>query len=221
MDKIKGKLVSVVLPVHNTGLMLIECMRSLRKNTKVKTEIIIIESESTDGTAGLCDLFGLLDNVTVFHTPKNGLITAINHGIRESTGDYILLTQADVIFPKLYNRDWLQTLCRIADEPKCGIATSANGGGVSGPEFLKGLAWCGTWCMLLPRSTISKVGIFDENFNPGIGDDIDYSYRAYKEGLNIYASDFTVDHHRENEHFNDTEQLKIDHAKLFKEKHNI
>jgi len=69
---------------------------------------------------------------------------------------------------------------------------------------------------------------FDENFNPGCGDDIDYSYRVLKAELKIYVADFWVDHHRMSAHTISkaddpiaAEKLKEEHAKYFRKKHNI
>lgn len=62
---------------------------------------------------------------------------------------------------------------------------------------------------------------FDENFSPGMGDDIDVSYRIYLANLRIYCANFWVDHHRSSEHFNDNQELSIAHGKYFRKKFKL
>jgi len=38
------------------------------------------------------------------------------------------------------------------------------------------------WCPVFPRETIEKIGLFDERFFPGGGEDYDYNARVYKAG---------------------------------------
>jgi len=66
---------------------------------------------------------------------------------------------------------------------------------------------------------------FDENFNPGNGDDIDYTYRIVRAGLKLYEAPFWVDHHRIGEHpishSDDAEKLKQEHARYFRRKYKL
>ena len=60
---------------------------------------------------------------------------------------------------------------------------------------------------------------FDENFSPGPGDDIDYSYRLYKEGFSIIVANFWVDHHRMTTNFTDKlKDVYAKNSKYFKKK---
>ncbi len=214
--------VSIIMPVYNGGENLKHAIRNIVSNTEYPFRLILIESESTDGSGKVCDVWAEThNNIEVIHTKKEGLITAINKGIKAAEDDDIYLTQSDVIIPKLYGRDWLNTLVQVSKLDKCGLVTTIQGGGVSGPDYIEGLQWAGTWSLFIPRKTINEIGLFDENFNPGCGDDIDYCYRVYKKGLMLYQANFWVDHHRQGEHFNEDEQMKQEHATYFKKKHGI
>lgn len=211
--------VDIIIPVHNSKIYLIYTLEAILNNTKHPFKIILVESESTDGTAQICDLYTQKypNKIEVYHTPKNGLITAINFGISKSKND-VFLTQDDVIVPKLFERDWLDILHTLAKDEKCGLVTVANGYGTSGPEYLDKLKWVGTWAMYIPRRTIDKIGYFDEAYNPGMGDDIDYSFRVYVAGFNIMVTDYTVEHHRKTEHFSENRELGTKHAEYFRKK---
>jgi len=219
----KQEPVAIVLPVYNSGRHLAPAIRSIIRNTEYPYKLIIVESESTDGSAEVCDWYAAKhDNIKVYHTKKAGITKAINFGITKADNLDVYLTQDDVILPKLYGRDWLTELVKHKNEEKCGIVTTINAGGKSGQLYLKDFVWTGTWSMFIPRKTLNKIGLFDENFSPGPGDDICFSYRVYKAGLRTYVANFWVDHHRQTENFNDNiEFKKMENAGYFRIKYGL
>lgn len=219
---LETKPVAIVMCTHNGGENIKHAIRNIVQNTIYPYKLIIVESESTDGTDKIVDAWAeVRENIEVYHTKKKGLIKAMNFGI-EKAGDLdVYFTQDDVIIPRLYKRDWLHTLVEISKMDKCGLVTTIRGGGISGPDYIDGFRWVGTWSLFIPRKTINLIGKFDENFNPGCGDDIDYSYRVCKSGLIIYEANFWVDHHRTGEHFNESEEIKKEHCYYFKKKHKL
>ena len=48
-------LVSVIVPVHNTVEYLPRCIDSIRNQSLKDIEIILVENQSNDGSAALCD----------------------------------------------------------------------------------------------------------------------------------------------------------------------
>ena len=184
----------------------------------------MVESESTDGTNLVCDNYAKkYDRIQVIHTKKEGITKATNTGIRAAGDLDVYLTQDDVILPDLYRRDWLDILVRVAEFKKkdkdFGVITTINGGGISGPTYVDKMQWVGTWSLFLQRKTINKIGLFDEGFGVGPGDDIDYSYRLSQAGLKIIVVNFWVDHHRMTENFNDKlSDVYKRNSKYFKKK---
>jgi glycosyltransferase involved in cell wall biosynthesis len=216
------KPVAIIMPVHNSGRFLQIALDCIINRTRHPYKIILIESESTDGTAEICDSYANdYENIDCFHTRKEGLVKAINYGILMAKDMDVYLTQDDVLHPRLFERDWLNEMVKISKMKDCGAVVSINAGGISGPEYLDGLPWFGTWSVYIPRSTINKIGLLDENFSPGCGDDIDYTYRVFNAGLKVYQANFWVDHHRKSEHFGDNEQLIKEHAKYFRQKYKL
>jgi glycosyltransferase involved in cell wall biosynthesis len=216
------KPVAIIMPVHNSKQYLQIALDCIINRTKYPFKIILVESESTDGTDKVCEYYANeYDNIEVYHTKKQGIVKAINFGI-DMAGDLdVYITQDDVLHPRLYNRDWLEELVKAKHYKDCGAVVSIQAGGVSGPDYLDGLPWAGTWSLFIPRKTINKIGKFDEAFSPGCGDDIDYSYRIFQAGLQIYVANFWVDHHRTTEHFADREELKREHARYFRQKYKL
>lgn len=216
------KPVAIIMPVHNSKQYLQIALDCIINRTKYPFKIILIESESTDGTDKVCDYYAAeFDNVEVYHTKKEGIPKALNYGIMMAGDCDIYLTQDDVLHPRLYNRDWLNEMVKISKNKDCGMVISINAGGISGPTYYDGMPWAGTWSTFIPQKTIKKIGLFDEKFSPGMGDDIDYSYRVQKSGLKIYQANFWVDHHRTTEHFCDRKDIEISHAEYFKRKWDL
>ena len=220
MNSFKNK-VAIILPVHNSGKHLKPCIDAILSRTSHPFKLIIVESESTDGTNKLVDRYACNKNVEVYHTKKEGITKAQNFGIKQAGDLDVYLTQDDVIIPDLYGRDWLSILNQVSKMDGCGTVTTIRGGGTSGPHYVNGFKWAGTWSLYIPRKTINEVGLLDEKFSPGPGDDIDYSYRMIKAGLQIYEANFWVDHHRQTENFNDSWFLNMRGAGIFRKKHEL
>lgn len=222
-DKIKP--VAVVLTAYNSMPHIELAINSLLSSTNHPLKIIIIESESTDGTAERCDKYAKNDErIKVIHNKKEGVTKAVNDGIKEAGDLDVFLTQCDVIFPKRHALDWLRDMVMVSKTYKnCGIVTCHGGGNISGPTYINGFPYTGTWAMFLPRKTINKIGLFDEDFQ-GPGDDIDYSYRLNLAGLHSYVINYWVDHHRMLEYQKDEDKedkfgpAYIKNAEFFKKK---
>jgi len=62
------ELISVIVPIYNTGKYLVECVESLRKQTYSNIEIILVDDGSTDASIEICDEFAEKDSrIRVFH----------------------------------------------------------------------------------------------------------------------------------------------------------
>jgi len=213
--------VAIILPVSDSMPHLKPMIEALYESTHFPFRLIIIESGSKDGTKQYVDkLFEEKDNVEVYHTAKRGLVKAINYGIKAAGDLDIYLTQDDVIHFKMYGRDWLEDMWKVSQDSKIGVITGLGGFGISGPDFIDGLRWIGTWNAYIPRRIIKKIGLFDEEFGPG--DDVDYSYRVLNAGYSLAVVDYWVHHHRLTEHGDSDNSKKITKmGKKFRKKYKL
>jgi glycosyltransferase involved in cell wall biosynthesis len=217
--------VIIGIPVHNDLESLKATIQSIIESTEFPHEIVIVESGSTDGADEYCDYLELTKkNVRVYHTPKEGPLKAYNFlfQLAGNEGHDLLLSQTDVIYPKLYKRDWLRAMWEASKIPECGAVIPVNGGGISGPDYIDKYRWIGGWCTYLPLKTVEKTR-FDENFPSGYGVDIDLTYQiTNKLNKRIYTLPFWVDHHMMNERIHDknenTELMKKKSAEYFRKK---
>lgn len=191
------------VPVHNDFQAFKEMIDSLLMSTSYFDRIVIIESGSTDGTKEFTDSLPK-DKFEVIHTDKEGPLKAYNRlfEIARKENKDLLITQTDVIFPKLYRRDWLHLMSQIAETKGIGMVVPINGGGVSGPDYLNGLHWVGGWCTYISNKCWSVFWGYDEKYPMGYGVDIDMTYLIGKY-FNIVQMNYWVDHHMQNQRDHD------------------
>ena len=217
--------VMVGCPSRNDLSCLQLMINSLFNSTRCIDKLVIIDGNSTDGSKEYCDYLAKIDNrIEVYHLNTKTPLEAYNHLFdmaKERKMD-LLLTQTDVIFPKCFNRDWLEEMIKIAQIEQVGAVTCLNGMGISGPDYIDGFNWLGGHCSYYPLRTLEQIGGFDKDFPNGYGVDIDHTYRISKSGLQIVRTNYWTDHHMGNsrEHDKDekTEQMKRDSSLFFKKK---
>jgi len=96
-------LVSVIIPVYNGTNYLAEAVRSVLAQTYDPIEIIVVDDGSTDGTWDLIQSFG--SRLRGIRKDNGGVASAMNSGIRESTGRYIAwLSHDDLFLPEKLDR---------------------------------------------------------------------------------------------------------------------
>lgn len=90
------KVLSVVIPVYNEKDTIERVIDKVR-GCGIKTEIIIVDDFSTDGTREL--LRGRLKNKVdkvLYHKKNCGKGVALRHGFLSATGDYVVVQDADL-----------------------------------------------------------------------------------------------------------------------------
>ena len=80
-------LISIIVPVYNTGQRLRACLDSILKQTYPAWELIIVDDGSDDNSPEICDSYKEIDErVKVLHTRNSGVGQARNHGMAIATG---------------------------------------------------------------------------------------------------------------------------------------
>ena len=96
-------MISVIVPAFNEEAWLpatLQTIRAaadhLRARSGVGVEVIVVDNNSTDGTAAVArDL-----DATVVHEPVQSIGRARNAGVRQATGDVLVFIDADVLVPR-------------------------------------------------------------------------------------------------------------------------
>lgn len=89
-------LISIIVPVYNTGEFLSQCIESLINQTYRNLEIILINDGSTDNSLTICKSFEEIDSrILVIDQNNQGVSRARNNGIKKAKGDYIGFVDSD------------------------------------------------------------------------------------------------------------------------------
>lgn len=93
-------LVSIIVPVYNTGEYLYKCLESIVNQNLQEIELILIDDGSTDNSGKICDFYSKKDKrVRVIHKKNEGVSIARNVGIQAAKGEYIGFIDSD---------DWIE-----------------------------------------------------------------------------------------------------------------
>ena len=111
-------MISVIVPAFNEEAWLPATLQSiraaadhLRARSGVGVEVIVVDNNSTDGTAAVArDL-----DATVVHEPVQSIGRARNAGVRQATGDVLVFIDADVLVP----RTLLEVIDATMSDPRC------------------------------------------------------------------------------------------------------
>jgi cellulose synthase/poly-beta-1,6-N-acetylglucosamine synthase-like glycosyltransferase len=196
-----GVSVSVIVPTFNGASGLGPTIASLRRQTLLPIEIIVVDDGSTDGTRAVAERAraqGLVDMV-ICHGTRCGRSAAINAAARFASGDLLLTVDADTVFePTAVAR-----LAAVFNDPRvagasCNIAISNEREslwtGLQSVEYLMsisagrsvldiaGAIGCLSGaCSMYRREIFLRQGGLDV----GPGEDLEYSLRLRRLGYVI------------------------------------
>lgn len=91
-----NELITVIVPVHNVGFFLDDCIKSILNQTYTNLEIIFSINGCTDDSPLICEKYAKTDSrIRLLYLPDSGLSYARNEGIKASTGSYITFVDSD------------------------------------------------------------------------------------------------------------------------------
>ena len=184
-------MISIVIPTYNNLDYLKLCLKSLKKNSSFKHEIIIHINDGSDGT------LNFVKDENLKHTFSNnniGLCSSINKAAKLVSGKYILYSHDDMYFCPNWDEVLLNEVKSLNHdnfyfsgtmiEPNSGHIVYNFGFDIetfNEDELLlryKNINFYdhqGTHFAphLVSKKLWDKVGGFSEEFNPGIGSDPD------------------------------------------------
>lgn len=89
-------LVSVVIPCHNYGRFLRECVGSVLSQAGVELDVLVLDDGSTDDTVSVGKRLAAEDSrVRFVSRPQRGQIPTINEGFTDAPGEYLVKLDAD------------------------------------------------------------------------------------------------------------------------------
>lgn len=89
-------MISVIIPVYNTGPYLRDCIDSICNQTYRDLQIIIVDDGSESETAEICDELALKDcRIKVIHKANEGVSRARNTGLKLVQGEIVCFVDSD------------------------------------------------------------------------------------------------------------------------------
>ncbi len=170
--------VSIIIPTFNLIDELKNCLNSIRRTTSGSYEVIVVSNGCHDGTVEYVSSLG--NPFKIIHWPKAlGYTKAANIGVSVSEGEYIVMFNNDTMVLDYGKDSWLSMLLKPFDNSKAGI---------TGPSKLwrGGKPWIMFWCAMIKREVFNKVGLLDEIFSPGAGEDTDFCLKAQNCGFTVH-----------------------------------
>lgn len=195
--------VTITFPNYNGGNQPLKCLSSIQKLNypHKKIEVIVVDNASTDGSS--FQIEKSYPKIQLIKNSKNlGFAKAINLGIKKAKGDFIFITNDDIIFEK----NSLKILISYAQKHENCIL----GGKQLHPQTKKFIAGGRRFsfltgmqtpiknvstaincdqvdgcAMLIPKKLFAKLGLFDEGFYPVYGEDLDLCLRAKKAHIDV------------------------------------
>lgn len=199
-------IISVIIPVYNEEKYISKCLDSLLNNTSDNSiEVLIVDGDSSDNT---CDIINAqylkkYDNIRLLHNPKRIAPVAMNIGIREAKGDFIIRLDAHSSFnsnyidylisnARKYNTDNIGCVCKtdVLHKTKKSLAIKkvlSNRFGVGASQFRVGIKepmevdTVPFGCF--KREALRKYGIYNEKLVRN--QDIELNKRIIKGGGKI------------------------------------
>jgi GT2 family glycosyltransferase/tetratricopeptide (TPR) repeat protein len=221
--------VSIVIPVHDNLKDTRDCWLSIKKNTAMPHEIVIVDNGSTEDVVYEADQ----NNLRVVREEVNtGFAQACNLGIRATQGEYVVILNNDT----MVTPGWLERLVWHLDrDPAVGIVGPST-------NFARGVQQIPVEyasekqlydfserigrqhahaavavdkivgvCMVMRRRMLEDVGLFDTRFGIGNYEDDDICLRARLGGYSVLWVKDAFVHHKGSRTF---QALKIDYAAL-------
>lgn len=191
-----GAGVSVIVPVHNGGDDLRQCLASIYRSQWPLRECIVVDDASTDGAAA--ELAGQFGARLLRQERQRGPAAARNVGAAAAAGDILFFTDADVVL----HGDTIEQAVTVLDrEPAIAAVFGSYDDSPADPSLLSryrnlyhhwnhqqgsreaSTFWTG--CGAVRREIFLGLGGFSETFARPSIEDIEFGYRLRAAGQRI------------------------------------
>lgn len=239
--------VDIVVPIYNARELTRRCLESVLKHATGDWRLVLVDDASPDpGVQD--DLRRIAESNSrvrlLVNEVNQGFVKTANRGMREAEGRDVLLLNSDTeVFSGFLDK--LRQCAHAESETGVVSPFSNNATICSIPEFGKDnpipegytaesyaelVAACSRrrrpqlvtgvgFCMYIKSSVLAKIGLFDEAYGRGFGEENDFCERAKKAGFSIRLCDDAFVLHRGKASFGDEgRSLESTNARLLEAK---
>ena len=177
---------SIVIPTYNHCNDLLQpCLESIARYSNIEEiEVVVVANGCTDNTREYVQSLGKPFKL-VWSDDALGYTAATNLGIKKSTGEYVVLLNNDTVLLEQKKNSWLEILAEpFVRDNKTGITGPMKFNWNCGGIQREAMAF---WLVMFKRQIFNELGLLDEIFSPGMGEDGDYSIRVTEAGYNLVS----------------------------------
>ena len=232
-------LVSVIMPVYNSGVYLETAVDSILSQSLREIELILVDDGSTDGSSEKCDEYARRDSrVIVIHQKNEGICNARNAALKIARGEYIAFSDHDdeylpgllednYKYAKENNLDFVK-FCKKWVYIRDGKEVSKSENHISKQIFercdvIKNIFWllehrfCScVWDTMFNRLFLTKYDIvFDPYFKMG-GEDYAFNLKCFEHVNKFGTNDKIYYYHIIHENFSTSSKFTPDNINVIK-----
>lgn len=113
-------LISIIIPVYNSGKYLHRCIDSVLSQDYSNIEILLVDDGSSDDSPEICEQYAIIDKrIVVIHIPNSGASLARKKGMELAKGEYLSFVDSDDFVCNTYISDMYRALCDFNTNIAC------------------------------------------------------------------------------------------------------
>ena len=175
---------SIVIPTYNNCEKYLKpCIDSIIKYTDMTdVELVVSANGCTDNTFEYLRYLktAIPHLVVAWDADPLGYSKATNIGIKLCTADKIILLNNDTVLLDQVKNYWIDLFDQPFKNPKCGISCIIKG--MSEPA---GRDFAVFFCVMIHRKVFDKIGLLNEEYGVGGGEDTEFCIEAEKAGFEV------------------------------------
>ncbi len=178
-------LISIIIPTLNRYDYLKEVLKDYQKQTYTHFELVIID-QSDDFNPSFYENWGL--NIKLIRQEEKALWKARNQAIKNSTSDYILMSEDDVRIPENYIENHIKVLDFFGADASCGVFFPEGSSIPKERSYFKYGEQFATGNALVKKEVFHKVGLYDRQFEKQRMGDGEFGLRTYLNGFKLVSN---------------------------------
>lgn len=196
------KLFDIIIPSWNMSEYAINCLLSIKANSFNYRVIFVDNGSSEDEFEKVNQVLQKMPHLLIRNETNQGFIKATNAGIMASEAPFIILMNNDTEAVSMWLQKLMNPLMKVKEIGLSGpLTTTVDSWQGRFPKDRRGFiirdkGMLAFFCTMIKREVFEKVGLLDESFGVGFGDDDDYCHRSLKAGYRLaLVQDLIIPHH--------------------------
>lgn len=177
--------VSVIIPTLNRYVYLKDVFKDLEQQTYKNFEVIVVDqTDAFDESA----YQGWNFELRYWFQPEKALWKARNEAIKAAKGEYILMSEDDILMPKDFIENHLKVLDYFKSDVSCGVFFPEGSTIPKERDYFKYGEQFATGNALLKKDLFAKVGLYDRQFEKQRMGDGEFGLRLFISGFKLVSN---------------------------------